>query len=229
MGAPAEDGTYIQVPDPSEVPLRFLRSNWSNASTQKALSAETSTAAPGSSRSSSLSSSLQNRQEGGDPSIVDGSADVHQEKKPMTVHSGCEAQTPQGLTPEDVLANSYTSLMITNLPPQVTQDKLREILADTGFGNAYNFLYAPRIFKSGAGRGYAFINFYNCDLAAMFVPRWTGLVFWQNQRQPLSVVKADCQGLQELTAVCLKHKMHRVKNPSFRPYLAGPWEVRVTV
>mmetsp|Transcript_25981 Transcript_25981/g.60059 ORF Transcript_25981/g.60059 Transcript_25981/m.60059 type:complete len:208 (-) Transcript_25981:52-675(-) len=121
-------------------------------------------------------------------------------------------------TPSEVLANGWTTLIVANLPPYVTQEMLVERLIETGFAESFNFVYVPRVFSSGASRGYAFVNFESAGGAATLLSEWSGLRLWPTQTKGVYVGKADAQGLEALKALCHKQKLQRVKNPSFRPY-----------
>mmetsp|Transcript_54290 Transcript_54290/g.129385 ORF Transcript_54290/g.129385 Transcript_54290/m.129385 type:complete len:322 (-) Transcript_54290:23-988(-) len=123
------------------------------------------------------------------------------------------------LTAADIIENGWTSVMIQNLPRHLTQEMVREKLEETGFAQSYDFFYAPRIFSSGCGRGYAFINFYTAQQAAQFFPRWKGAVFWHNQKLPIAIVKAEVQGITALLGLIGRQKLHRIKNPTYRPFI----------
>lgn len=62
-----------------------------------------------------------------------------------------------------------TTVMIRNLPKNLDRDGFLQLVNAEGFEGTYNLLYLPIDFKSGAGLGYAFIDFqYNSDAVGFF-------------------------------------------------------------
>lgn len=62
---------------------------------------------------------------------------------------------------EDGKENSgrpLTTVMLRNLPNDLTRDMLMELLDARGFAGRYDFLYLPVDFSRRAGLGYAFVN-----------------------------------------------------------------------
>lgn len=57
-----------------------------------------------------------------------------------------------------------TTIMLRNLPHELTRDMLRAMLDDMGFCGQYDMVYLPVDFSTGIGLGYAFIN--------VFCPQW---------------------------------------------------------
>jgi hypothetical protein len=61
-----------------------------------------------------------------------------------------------------------TTVMLRNLPVELTRDMLLQLLNDQGFAGDYNFIYMPVDFVKQVGLGYAFINLVSNDVAPRF-------------------------------------------------------------
>mmetsp|Transcript_59800 Transcript_59800/g.110688 ORF Transcript_59800/g.110688 Transcript_59800/m.110688 type:complete len:253 (-) Transcript_59800:300-1058(-) len=112
----------------------------------------------------------------------------------------------------------WTTLMLANIPTRVSQEMLMEKIDELGFEDCYDFVYTPRVLKSGFGRGYAFINFCTSHLAWQFASQMNGATCWARQKQPLAVGKASCQGLEQLIGMTYRCKLHKIRNAGFRPF-----------
>jgi len=138
--------------------------------------------------------------------------------------SCCETLTEPGTptTCPRTLKEEFTTLMIRNLPHDITQMDLLAELHENGFEGAYDFLYMPANFCSGRGKGYAFINFTRKSTARRFVSEWhKGLRFGAGQNhRGLSISAAAVQGREANIKKWDIPRMRRVKNPNFRPLIA---------
>mmetsp|Transcript_10789 Transcript_10789/g.25901 ORF Transcript_10789/g.25901 Transcript_10789/m.25901 type:complete len:955 (-) Transcript_10789:111-2975(-) len=71
--------------------------------------------------------------------------------------------------------DSRTSLMVRNIPNKYTQQMLLSEFAENGHGpGVIDFFYLPIDFKNRCNRGYAFINFVNCQDILAFHRRYYG-------------------------------------------------------
>lgn len=61
-----------------------------------------------------------------------------------------------------------TTVMMRNLPVDMTRDMLLQLLNDQGFAGDYDFLYMPIDFVKQVGLGYAFLNLRSNDVAPRF-------------------------------------------------------------
>jgi len=61
-----------------------------------------------------------------------------------------------------------TTVMLRNLPVELTRDMLLQLLNDQGFAGEYNFIYMPIDFVKQVGLGYAFVNLVRNDVAPRF-------------------------------------------------------------
>mmetsp|Transcript_51168 Transcript_51168/g.121614 ORF Transcript_51168/g.121614 Transcript_51168/m.121614 type:complete len:185 (+) Transcript_51168:149-703(+) len=134
----------------------------------------------------------------------------------------------QAVAPDDILERIYschiTTLIITNIPHRIQVEDLRTCLENTGFGTAYDFLYMPHFFHMRTNCGYAFINLENHEEAARLFAAWNGADHFKNPRRdhPLMVNIAHLQGMQRLLQWCVRKRLYRFRNPSFRPFVRDP-------
>lgn len=158
------------------------------------------------------------------PLTADCRSDVSTTTETEGCQSLCETLTEPGTpTPSRrSLEEEFTTLMIRNLPHDLTQMDLIEELDENGFQGAYDFLYMPSNFCSGRGKGYAFVNFTQQAAAHRFVSEWhKGLRFGAGRdRGGLSISAAAVQGREANIKKWDVPRMRRVKNPNFRPLIA---------
>jgi hypothetical protein len=88
-----------------------------------------------------------------------------------------------------------TTVMMKNLPNEVTQHMLLLLLDNSGFLHSFDFMYLPIDPDTKTNKGFAFINFTNADLALTF------RMLFEGQRldnfksdKPMSVAPAALQG-----------------------------------
>jgi len=99
----------------------------------------------------------------------------------------------------DTLPHERTTVMMRNIPNNVTREQLITIINDEGFQGAYNLLYLPVDLKNKVGLGYAFVNFISNEKAQSFSEYFTGFSDWKMQSEKVCEVKwSDAlQGLEE--------------------------------
>merc|ERR1719507_2532145 len=158
------------------------------------------------------------------PRTADCRSDVSTTTETEGCQSCCETLTKPGTpTPSRrTVEQEFTTLMIRNLPHDLTQMDLIAELDENGFEGAYDFLYMPSNFCSGRGKGYAFVNFTQQAAAHRFVSEWhKGLRFGAGRdRGGLSISAAAVQGREANIKKWDVPRMRRVKNPNFRPLIA---------
>jgi len=71
-----------------------------------------------------------------------------------------------------------TSVMMRNLPNNLTRDMLLDMLRSEGYDGCFDFVYLPIDFQSNSGLGYAFINLTTHDVAVRFCDHFTGFNHW---------------------------------------------------
>lgn len=142
----------------------------------------------------------------------------------QSLQSWCETLTEPGtpLPLRRTIEDEFTTLMIRNLPHDLTQMDLIAEMDDNGFEGTYDFLYMPSNFSSGRGKGYAFVNFTEEAAARRFVSEWhKGVRFGAGRdRGGLSISAAAVQGREANIKKWDVPRMRRVKNPNFRPLIA---------
>jgi hypothetical protein len=119
---------------------------------------------------------------------------------------------------------TFSTFMIRNLPPSMTQHCLMKELAKSGFDNAYNFLYMPQAFNAQEKKcvkGFAFVNFSSPSVAESFVEQWHGRhLSSMSQSQPaLNISPAAVQGLEQNLKKWATHRLRRIRNPHLRPFV----------
>uniref|UniRef100_A0A7S4RM64 RRM domain-containing protein n=1 Tax=Alexandrium monilatum TaxID=311494 RepID=A0A7S4RM64_9DINO len=124
----------------------------------------------------------------------------------------------QGSRQEGWRDADITTLMIQNLPGNLTQRSLKMAMDNLGFEGQYDFLYLPTAFGSGASHGYAFVNFPVPASAQRLREIWDRRRPWgRGMEKPLHIRPAVLQGLEANTARWNSAKMRRVRNPEHRP------------
>merc|ERR1712232_1085220 len=73
-----------------------------------------------------------------------------------------------------------TSVMLRNLPLDMTRKKFLKLLDNEGFAGKYDLIYLPRDFKTSANLGYAFVNLLEHSEAMRMQRRFTGFSRWSS-------------------------------------------------
>jgi hypothetical protein len=71
-----------------------------------------------------------------------------------------------------------TTMIIRNVPTNITRAMLMQALDDAGFAGRYNFVNLPLAYDSQKGFGYAFVNFESGSVAEAFSQKFTGFNNW---------------------------------------------------
>merc|ERR1719460_2697826 len=114
-----------------------------------------------------------------------------------------------------------TTLMVRNLPRNITQLDLINELNQAGFEATYDFVYMPQSFSVSENVGFAFVNFINPSKAGALV----GL--WHRQRRfgatakqaALNISPADIQGLAANLKTWASPRLRRIRNRNLRPFV----------
>jgi len=112
----------------------------------------------------------------------------------------------------------YTTVMVRNLPPTVTQSQFCEELEKSGFKGKYDYIYMPSHFQSNQSQGHAFVNFLDPEFVASFVDKWHG-TRRLNATHSINICKAAVQGVKECARLWSHPRLSRIRNPEKRPVL----------
>jgi hypothetical protein len=105
--------------------------------------------------------------------------------------------------------DEVTTLMIRNLPCRCTQKQVRNAIEEIGFGSDYTLFYLPIRHGQAENLGYAFIGFFDKNIATAFTNSMNGYRFpGRSSHKSCDVVQARIQGLQaNLEHFVLTHTM----------------------
>lgn len=81
---------------------------------------------------------------------------------------------------------TYTTIVIKNLPEKCTNGMIVELLDASGFAGQYDFLYAPTDFRNYSAFGYAFVNMISHEVGEAAIQLIDGITAW-NGNVPLAV------------------------------------------
>lgn len=81
---------------------------------------------------------------------------------------------------------TYTTIVIKNLPEKCTNAMIVDLLDASGFAGKYDFLYAPTDFRNYSAFGYAFVNMISHELGESAMQVIDGMTAW-NENVPLAV------------------------------------------
>jgi len=100
---------------------------------------------------------------------------------------------------ESTLPHERTTVMMRNIPNNISRAQLLSILDNEGFAGAYDLLYLPIDLKNKVGLGYAFVNFVSHGAAEGFAHHFRGFMNWNMQSEKVcEVTWSDAlQGLEE--------------------------------
>jgi protein phosphatase 1 regulatory subunit 42 len=113
-----------------------------------------------------------------------------------------------------------TTLMINNIPIDVRQKELLDLIDEDGFRGRYNFFFIPVNFREMTNQGIAFVNFRTNKDAIDFSRAWNGarLLGMGGAAPLMNISPSRTQGLTAIAA--FSKKVVRVKDPALRPFIA---------
>lgn len=89
-----------------------------------------------------------------------------------------------------------TSMMLRNIPLDLTRNMFLSMLDSEGFAGKYDFVYLPRDFQTSANLGYAFVNLLAHDDAVQMQHHFGGFCRWSTRSQKkCEAVWSTTQGL----------------------------------
>lgn len=113
-----------------------------------------------------------------------------------------------------------TTVMLRNVPYNVTRDSVIKMMDDAGFKGLYDFIYMPIDFRSKSGFGYAFINLVSNAAAEQFFAHFNGFADWEIKSQKVAEVTwtESNQGLDvHVDRYRNSPVMHEVVPDEFKP------------
>jgi len=139
---------------------------------------------------------------------------------PVTPSSNCGKSLDKD-APSAEIADAATTLMIRNLPRDISQCQLLDEVNSSGFVGTYDFCYMPCDFKLGKGQGFAFINLISPDIAETFKRIWhRSFRFGINPGCPgLNVSLAAVQGKEANVSKWSSSRLRRIRNPRLWPFV----------
>lgn len=90
-----------------------------------------------------------------------------------------------------------TTVMLRNLPKNLTQVAVLQTLEAQGFSALYDFVYLPVDFQKMVSFGYAVVNFVTHEAAERAMQHFTGFTAWPmpSRKACTTVWNTPCQGL----------------------------------
>ncbi|CAE8708865.1 unnamed protein product, partial [Polarella glacialis] len=124
---------------------------------------------------------------------------------------------------EPLESEPVTTLMLRNLPKELTQPGLLEELDRSGFAELYDFVYMPGSFDAKEGKGYAFVNFSTTAAAGALVGAWhrSRRCGVREDAPALNISPAALQGFAVNVQKWAVPRMNRIRNPGLRPFVKG--------
>ncbi|CAK0880651.1 unnamed protein product [Prorocentrum cordatum] len=119
-------------------------------------------------------------------------------------------------------APGSTTLMVRNIPMDMTQRRLLDLIDRSGFANRYDFAYLPTDFDAGTSKGHAFVNFVTPSDAREFSEMWNGarLTGAGPVAAVLEVGASRLQGYKENAKRWSGRRLRRTRNHELHPFIA---------
>mmetsp|Transcript_58983 Transcript_58983/g.140836 ORF Transcript_58983/g.140836 Transcript_58983/m.140836 type:complete len:361 (+) Transcript_58983:200-1282(+) len=123
-----------------------------------------------------------------------------------------------------------TTLIVENLPSELTQSRLLEVLDDWGFCGYYDFVFLPVNLRTGRSQRHALINVTRHSVGLALADRLHGFCDWgvgDGSRRCEANWSLPTQGLAELVENHRNHAaMHELVEGSLKPMLfTDGWQV----
>jgi hypothetical protein len=108
-------------------------------------------------------------------------------------HGGVSSVHPE------LLGCDLTTVMMRNIPNNISRAGLLELLDRHGFKGCYDFIYLPIDLKRQASLGYAFVNFVSTDILEKFWETFDGFSSWDGPSKKICQVSwsTPSQGLAD--------------------------------
>ncbi|TNV78634.1 hypothetical protein FGO68_gene384 [Halteria grandinella] len=123
------------------------------------------------------------------------------------------------ISPERILSDKRTSLMIKNIPNKYTQRTLKETLEES-HKQAFDFLYLPIDFKNGCNVGYAFINMRNAEAVLTFYRKYNGQRWGMfNSEKVCEITYARLQGFKAMHRHFQTSTIKKLEDAKMKPVI----------
>jgi len=124
------------------------------------------------------------------------------------------------LTSQTVVSKNITTVMMHGLPPGPSGTPfVASWLCEMNLQDHCDYIYTPYDIKTDTNHGYAFINLSCVEAAAALVALATG-EHLMGHNQEVHFLPADIQGAEALVKKMVQRKLHCIRNPQLRPYIA---------
>jgi len=134
-----------------------------------------------------------------DPCVAGGEALAFEQAQPTpSAASSGSAPEPEEAdwAVEDEPYRSKTTVLLRNLPTDLTRTALLELLEDEGFDGAFDFVYLPMDFGASTCLGYALVNFVSPSDAQRCWQIFSGYSDWSSDKVCDVTWCEPCQGWQ---------------------------------
>lgn len=133
---------------------------------------------------------------------------VHHVPVPVGIPEASKSEEPPADAPTEAASSTAknkladqdgrTTVMMRNLPPNLTRANLLELIDSHGFSGDYDFLYEPIDFVKQVALGYAFVNLTSCENAVKFWKVFDRFRAWPFPSKKMCRLSwsVPCQGLE---------------------------------
>eukprot|EP00928_Gymnodinium_smaydae_P081035 TRINITY_DN64611_c0_g1_i1.p1 TRINITY_DN64611_c0_g1~~TRINITY_DN64611_c0_g1_i1.p1 ORF type:complete len:195 (-),score=9.31 TRINITY_DN64611_c0_g1_i1:372-956(-) len=126
---------------------------------------------------------------------------------------------------QDSAMNGYegaTTLVIRNVPFELTVLEFRRSVDESGFEGQYDILYMPVCTISRRNKGFGFINFISVGIAERFARAWHQS--WEFREAvhnpgPVIISPARLQGRDATLRLLRRNKLLRLRDPELKPFV----------
>lgn len=125
---------------------------------------------------------------------------------------------------EQCAQHDELTLMIRNVPHNLTRQTFLAEIDGSGFKGLYNFFHMPCHFKSQATKGYAFINLISLAAAGAFKNWWhkADRIGLNTFNPSLNISPAAVQGFHANVQKWNTPRLRRIRDSNLRPFIVRP-------
>lgn len=94
-------------------------------------------------------------------------------------------------------SEEWTTLMLCNIPNQLSRSKVMDMLHSEGFVDHVEFIYVPMNLRKVHNFGYAFVTFDSAEITLQCREKLQGFIGWSEPHEkPMEVEWSETQGLE---------------------------------